>query len=484
MRGAGPLTERLSTTLIKRKELTIPWTLAREWCRVLSIILQLKTRPGDAQPRRLSKQKQYRLLKIEERGGGAAINSNPHQKAKDKSTLRTFVILLMVALLVFPNTHAGIVSAQSQNSFVCPMHPGVVSSAQGDCPRCGMQLVSRAAKPGLMSQARRKRSAGAARQSGGAKSKVRPSPPQPAPPRPFAGLSTAERVRELERLAPTYEYSCIMHPEVRQAQDGSCPKCGMMLRTIKPSVLGEYKLALATKPLRPKPGEKALLRFVISNPETGATVRDFVVNHEKLFHLFIVSQDMTEYQHIHPQLERDGSFVVETVLPRAGLYKLHADFFPAGGTIQILHRELATAGYRASKVPLPALLTPDRTLVKTVDGMKISLELGGTSIPVAGALVPLKYRVTDERTGELVRDLEPYLGAWGHTLILNANQSEYLHSHPTEMLPDKADMASLRGGPEVEFRAMFPAAGNYRIWTQFQRAGRVTTVFFTISIAG
>jgi hypothetical protein len=84
----------------------------------------------------------------------------------------------------------------------------------------------------------------------------------------------------------------------------------------------------------------------------------------------------------------------------------------------------------------------------------------------------------------LVRDLEPYLGAWGHTLILNADQSEYLHSHPTEMLPESADTGSLRGGPEVEFQTMFPTPGNYRIWTQFQRAGRVTTVFFTIRVAG
>ena len=325
--------------------------------------------------------------------------------------------------------------------------------------------------------------AGSKRQSGSAKLKVATTPPQDAPPRPFHKLSTAERVREMERLAPTYQYSCVMHPDVRQAQHGTCPKCGMMLMSVKPSVLGEYKLALTTKPLKPKPGEKARLRFVISNPKTGASVRDYVLNHEKLFHLFIVSQDMTEYQHIHPQLERDGSFVIETVFPQTGLYKLHADFFPAGGTIQVLHRELSTAGHRASKTPSPALLTPDTTFVKTVDGMKISLDLGGTSAPVAGALIPLKYRLTDERTGEVVRDLEPYLGAWGHTLILNADQSEYLHSHPTEMLPDKVDLQTLRGGPEVEFKTMFPVAGNYRIWTQFQRAGRVTTVFFTIRVA-
>ncbi len=388
----------------------------------------------------------------------------------------------MAVVLVFANTPAELVSAQSRHSFVCPMHAGVVSSAPGTCPRCGMNLAARAAKPGVKSKVRRKRIAGGTRQVGSAKLKVATTPPQTAPPTPFYKLSTAERVREMERLSPTYEYSCVMHAEVRLAQPGTCPKCGMMLMSNSPSVRGAYKLALSTKPLRPKPGEKARLRFVISNPETGAPVKDYVLNHEKLFHLFIVSNDMTEYQHIHPQLERDGSFVVETVFPHAGRYKLHADFFPAGGTTQILHRELSTAGYRTSKSAASALLNPDPVLAKTVDGMKISLELGGTSAPTAGALIPLTYRLTDERTGEQVRDLEPYLGAWGHTLILNADQSEYLHSHPTEMLPDDVDLATLRGGPEVEFKTMFPVAGTYRIWTQFQRAGRVTTVFFTIRV--
>jgi len=291
-------------------------------------------------------------------------------------------------------------------------------------------------------------------------------------------------MRELERLAPTYEYTCVMHRDVRQAQEGTCPKCGMPLTSVKPSVLGEYRLDLAAKPLSPRAGEKVQLRFVVKHPQTGARVRDYVLNHEKLFHLFIVSQDMLEYQHIHPVLERDGSFVVETMLPRVGLYKIHADFFPVGGQLQVLHRELSTAGHRrrAQRAPVSAALAPDTTLVKTVDGMRISLELGDSIAPVAGSLVSLKYHLTDERAGEPVRDLEPYLGAWGHTLILNADQSEYLHSHPTEMLPDSVDRASVRGGPDVEFRAMFPAPGDYRIWTQFQRAGRVTTVFFTVRV--
>jgi hypothetical protein len=118
--------------------------------------------------------------------------------------------------------------------------------------------------------------------------------------------------------------------------------------------------------------------------------------------------------------------------------------------------------------------------VKTLDGMKILLEPGGPL--VAGALIPLTYRLNDADTGQPVRNLEPYLGAWGHTLILSADQSDYLHTHPSEMLASGVDPAVLHGGPTVEFKAMFPAAGDYRIWTQFQRAGRVSTVFFTVRI--
>jgi hypothetical protein len=59
---------------------------------------------------------------------------------------------------------------------------------------------------------------------------------------------------------------------------------------------------------------------------------------------------------------------------------------------------------------------------------------------------------------------------------------EYLHSHPTDMLPEGVDRATRRGGPEVEFKAIFPSAGPYRIWTQFQREGKVATVSFTIEV--
>jgi hypothetical protein len=377
-------------------------------------------------------------------------------KRNSSYALRLLLVIACLGIGPFETTQAQ--RQQASARYICPMHAEVTSRKPGSCPKCMMKLV--------------------ARKRAGAQAATPAAPSQSQ-----SAAATAERVRAFEQLAPSYEFTCLMHPEIHQAQEGVCPKCGMPLMTVKPSVRGAYRLDVTASPRAPKAGETVRLNFVVSHPETGARVRDYVLNHERLFHLFIVSADMNEYQHIHPQLASDGSFKVETVLPRDGVYKLHSDFFPTGGTLQVLHRELATSGYRAprTKTRVAAALVADTSLTKTIDGMKISLEWGGGEL-VAGAFVRLKYRLADAQTGAPVRDLEPYLGAWGHTLILNADQSDYLHSHPTETLPEGVERATLRGGPEVEFGAMFPAAGLYRIWTQFQRGGRVSTVSFTIRV--
>jgi hypothetical protein len=80
--------------------------------------------------------------------------------------------------------------------------------------------------------------------------------------------------------------------------------------------------------------------------------------------------------------------------------------------------------------------------------------------------------------------LQPYLGAWGHTLILSEDGRDYIHSHPTALIPDGVDRSTLSGGPEVVFAAFIPRAGNYRIWSQFQRQGKLITVVYTIAAKG
>jgi len=253
----------------------------------------------------------------------------------------------------------------------------------------------------------------------------------------------------------------------------------MTLVPVTPDIPDDFDLKLEAIPKMPEAGKPVRLRFAIFNPRTGAQVKQFQIQHEKLFHLFIVSQDLTEFQHIHPTFEADSTFQIETILPRPGQYKIYSDIYPDQGAPQVLQRNLATAGYQSDLASSQARLAPDTSLTRTADGIKIELKIEPTEI-IAGQPATLKYHLTDAKTGEPVKNLLPYLGAWGHTLVLSEDQSDYVHSHPEEVVPQSANRANIQGGPDVTFGAFFPRPGNYRIWTQFQRGGTLTTVAFTV----
>ncbi len=359
--------------------------------------------------------------------------------------LTILLISFLVAPLLSDRTTSGY---QESTVYSCTMHPEVQSSKPGKCPKCGMKLVAQ-------------------------------KPLASPDPNGAANQTLAPGSRTLEVVQQADEYTCTMHPEIRTNAPGICPKCEMTLVPVTPAIVDDFNLRFDCSPKAPKPNEKIRLRFSIYNPKSSEPVKEFYVTHDKLFHLFIVSQDMTEFQHIHPTLERDGSFTIETVLPKAGNYKIYSDFYPRDGAPQVLQQNLTTAGYTRDLLAGQPRLTPDAMLSKIVDGMKIDLKLEPQDI-IAGQRVVLKFHLTDATSGQPIRDLVPYLGAWGHTLILSEDQSDYVHSHPEEVVPDTPDKAKLRGGPDATFNAFLPKPGNYRVWTQFQRGETLTTVSFTV----
>lgn len=328
------------------------------------------------------------------------------------------------------------------------MHPEVQSSKPRRCPKCGMKLE---VQPKAAS---------------GQKQSAQPKSPSPSQ-------------RTIEVVKQTEEYTCSMHPDIRTTAPGKCPKCAMTLVPVNPAILDEFNLRFECSPRAPKPGEKIRLRFAFFNPKTREQVKEFYITHDKLFHLFVVSEDLSEFQHIHPTFESDGTFTIETVLPVAGNYKIYTDIYPHDGAPQVLQENLATVGYSNDLVAALPHLKPDTSLIRIADGMKIELKLEPSEI-VAGQPVALKYHLTDAKTGEPIRDLVPYLGAWGHTLILSEDQADYVHSHPEEAVPETADKSKLRGGPDATFNAFLPRPSIYRIWTQFQRGEVLTTVSFTV----
>ena len=255
------------------------------------------------------------------------------------------------------------------------------------------------------------------------------------------------------------DYVCPMDRDVRAAAPGKCPRCGMSLVLGIPDFV-EYGLSLTLAPRAPKPGGPVELAFRISDPKTGAPVSRFELVHEKLFHMFIVSQDLEFFVHDHPVQSGPGLFRFAGRLPKAGMYRVLADYYPSDGTPQLTEKTIFVPGGALQTPRLAADLAAKQT-----ENMNVELAMEPAQ-PVAGYKTMLFFRVKP------AEGLEPYLGAWGHMLAASDDLIDLIHTHP--FLAD--------GGPQIQFNVIFPRARTYRLWVQFQRKGVVNTAAFTIPV--
>jgi hypothetical protein len=288
---------------------------------------------------------------------------------------------------------------------------------------------------------------------------------------------------------------CPMHPDYTMDIAGKCPRCGMDLVKAAPFDVRDYQLDFRTIPSVVKPGQKTKLLFRIFHPGTGEPIKKFETVHERQYHLFVISQDMEYFQHIHPEEQTDGTWSIDVTLPKAGYYKILSDFMPNGGSSQFIARPLVTAGYAGDLAAASAHLVPDTVSSKTVDGITATLAYDPLVFS-AGQYVHLNFHLTDATTGRPITDLQTYLGAFGHTLIMSEDMVDYVHSHPLDILakqdddsgtpqfaiPPGADLEKLRGGPDVTFEGLMPKPGRFRAWTQFRRNDKIYTFAFTFNV--
>jgi hypothetical protein len=222
----------------------------------------------------------------------------------------------------------------------------------------------------------------------------------------------------------------------------------------------EYHLDLTVTPRPVKPGQKTHLQFSIHDPWKQRAVAKFQVVHEKLFHMFVVSQDLQVFVHDHPTLGPDGNFHYDYVFPKGGMYRLLGDFYPDGATPQLISKTVMVSG----AAPKPVTLGRDYS-AKNAQNMQVSLVTEPLQ-PIAGMNTQMHFKVNP---GE---GLEKYLGAWGHMLAVSDDVIDLVHQHP--FIAD--------GGPEVQFNMVFPRARTYRVWVQFQRNGVVNTAHFDVPV--
>ncbi|MGW5463279.1 hypothetical protein [Streptomyces sp. NPDC003996] len=227
-----------------------------------------------------------------------------------------------------------------------------------------------------------------------------------------------------------------------------------------------YTLALKTPAVAA--GRATDLRFTVVQDATGRPLTAYQREHTKELHLIIASRDLTLYRHLHPTRAADGTWSAPVTLPKAGAYRVFADFTPRGGEGLTLGTDLTASGsYEPAALPAPGTTSE-------VDGYEVTLR---------GRLEPAKaseLTLTVRRNGRPVRDLQPYLGAYGHLVALRAGDLAYLHVHPAGEVGD----GTTEAGPDIPFTATAPSAGTYRLFLDFKHGGEVHTAAFTVRAAG
>jgi Heavy metal binding domain len=289
---------------------------------------------------------------------------------------------------------------------------------------------------------------------------------------------------------------CPMHPSFTATAPGACPICGMLLIQTRPYDTRDFQLLLRTQPQRIRAGEPVTFFFTFLRPDSGEVIKDFEVVHTKRFHLFVISQDLEFFAHIHPTMGADGTWSIEATVPKPGYYQVLCDFMPKGGTGQFLNAPFVTADYAGDLAGDSAHLRPDTTWKKSAGDITATLSFDPAH-PVSGQYTHLNLYLTDTTTGRPITDLQTYLGQFSHMLLMSEDLQCYVHSHPINIVVEQedgigvpeyiiapdADLAAIRGGPQVTFDALLPKAGMFRVWAQFQRHDQVRTIAFTFTVA-
>lgn len=224
------------------------------------------------------------------------------------------------------------------------------------------------------------------------------------------------------------------------------------------------------------------LDFPIYDAGNGKPVEYFKTVYEKAAHLIIVDKSLSYFAHIHPEPTETG-FTINTLFPEAGEYHLYLSYQPLGAIEQQVAFTVKV-GVEEESAVLNDTYGVDRILTKTFDKYKVTLD---TPQPMkakelSSGVQQIQFTIKDS-SNKPVKTLKPYLGAFGHLVLINQNTYDYTHIHPTNTKPPSPNQ---NGGPQVSFLSLGMYGpikpGTYRAFGQFNPNGEFFTADFTVEI--
>lgn len=262
-------------------------------------------------------------------------------------------------------------------------------------------------------------------------------------------------------------FACPMHPEVTGKEGDECPKCGMKLEhNDNAAAPSDVAMQFSTNPAAANPNEEVNLIMTPKKKDNAQEQVALDVEHTKKIHLIVVSEDLSWFDHIHPELNADGTYSVKEKFPAAGKYTLFADYKPSGAnhTVDVLN--VAVSG----TAPAAKKYGADKLTGDGGDGFSVSLSPEGGKFLTN---MPMHINGVTMQNGKEVdvNTLEDYLGAKAHMVVVSLADKKYLHVHP-----------SVEGG-KFDLHTTFDKPGVYRGWIQYQSKGKVHTSDFVFNVA-
>ena len=189
------------------------------------------------------------------------------------------------------------------------------------------------------------------------------------------------------------------------------------------------------------------------------------VVHTMRMHLLLVNEELTWFDHVHPKKQSNGTYGISETFPSAGKYLLFIDYKPIGHPASV---QMKSTEVKGALVPQ----TPEQNvkLISDVDGYTITLLNGNDLKTNTGQ--SLQFSI--EKDGRMLdeKNMQLYLGANAHIVMINQAEKDFLHIHP---------MSDNRFPIYAE--TYVDKAGLYRMWVQFKIDGVVHTADFTVSIS-
>ncbi|MEJ7698895.1 MAG: hypothetical protein WKF71_04510 [Pyrinomonadaceae bacterium] len=203
-----------------------------------------------------------------------------------------------------------------------------------------------------------------------------------------------------------------------------------------------FSVDFKAEPTEIKAGTQTTLVFTVKDKQ-GGVVKDLQIVHEKPMHLLVVSKDLAEFYHVHPEQNADGSYRLSHVFPNGGDYKLYADFTPKDAVQVVEQIDVKVAGTERAKVALQ----PDASFEKSVESLKVLMKPSAEI--KAGQELTLDFQAFDASSGKPATDLQNYLGEIAHFVIISEDMKDFVHAHPMAKGEKMGDMKTDEKKPMI-----------------------------------